>query len=71
MSKSFSPKREQDGLGKSPLTLGKLCIYRHDVHRYVEWEKYPEKKAAAKGILATKKFTPIPGELDTFAVIVS
>ncbi|KAF5340084.1 hypothetical protein D9758_013143 [Tetrapyrgos nigripes] len=27
---------------------------------YVEWEKYPEKKALAKRILDTKKFTPIP-----------
>lgn len=30
-------------------------------HRYVEWEKYPDKKAAATKILNTKKFTPIPG----------
>ncbi|KAL0567278.1 hypothetical protein V5O48_014721 [Marasmius crinis-equi] len=27
---------------------------------YVEWEKYPEKKALARKILLTKKFTPIP-----------
>ncbi|KAF7299801.1 Sulfite oxidase mitochondrial [Mycena chlorophos] len=27
---------------------------------YVEWEKYPEKKALASSILKTKKFTPIP-----------
>ncbi|KAL0060025.1 hypothetical protein AAF712_013204 [Marasmius tenuissimus] len=27
---------------------------------YVEWEKYPDKKALATKILRTKKFTPIP-----------
>ena len=30
--------------------------------RCVEWEKYPDKKAVAKAILQTHKFTPIPGQ---------
>jgi len=29
--------------------------------RYVEWEKYPEKKELATRILNKSKFTPIPG----------
>ena len=31
--------------------------------RYVEWEKYPEKKQLAQNILASHKFSPIPGAL--------
>ncbi|KAF9493596.1 molybdopterin binding oxidoreductase [Pleurotus eryngii] len=30
---------------------------------YVEWERYPEKKKLAQNILASHKFTPIPGAL--------
>lgn len=29
--------------------------------RYIEWEDKPDRKAIAKRILATKKFTPSPG----------
>ena len=29
---------------------------------YVEWELSPERKKVAASLLATKKFTPIPGE---------
>ena len=30
------------------------------IHRYVEWEQYPEKKEAATKVLNANKFTPIP-----------
>jgi hypothetical protein len=31
---------------------------------YIEWEKYPERKRVAQELLKTKKFTPIPGQLE-------
>ena len=32
------------------------------LRRYVEWESKPERKKVASELLATKQFTPIPGQ---------
>lgn len=36
-------------------------VIEFETGRYVEWEKYPERKAKAAEILRRHKFSPIPG----------
>ncbi len=61
MLANFSLRKSLDGRGMS--LLHHQLRYIACISRYVEWEKYPHRKAIASHILQAhqSEFTPIPG----------